>query len=441
LFHVDYEGSVGLSINANAIFLEVGLTATVGFVATADIFDPFPDTSGGLVRPYELIVYQGVNPINWFEFTLSMYFELEMYLRVQIWFFFDTIVVYELSYSIREELIEPIVITPPAVTAIAEVLDGELQLSAGAIVDAAALGLECVSQDGTLGDETIECSIGQKFATGEGVSLLLLSAGSSSPPNMAFAAIQSPIVLGNVGSLTLDYSSSGSTILSTGAIAIGATSIQAGIASVQFVGVNGASLSLPFPEVQDLTTTLSDCNHAYSLEGHTNIIIEADKILDGCSITATGGENVASVLVDFGTGACEDGNTVTVSTDDGETTVELYRVKDPLTKTFRFGPAFQVFEFQMSNCNDAASVLKTLSTTLSVRVNGGEGKSARFAILSFSSIKETQRFLSNVPGDDSVTIGDAVSGVNEVKSNVDVVGGMFLASMARKVPSESSIRA
>jgi hypothetical protein len=381
LFRVDCEGSVGLSVNANAIFLEVGVTATVGFVATADIFDPFPDTSGGLVRPYELITYQGINPINWFEFTLSIYFELEMYLRVQIWFFFGTIVVYELSYSIREELIEPIDIKPRAVTAIAEVLDGELQLSADAVGEAAVSGLECVSQDGTLGDETIECSIGGKFATGEGVSLLSLSTGSSSPPFMSFASIQSPIVLGKVGSLTLDYSSSGSTILTTGAIAIGASSIQAGIASVQFTEVQQASLTLPFPEVQDLTTTLSDCNHAYSLVGHTNIIIEADKILVGCSVEATGGENVASVLVDFGTGECEDGNHVTVSTDAGSTTVELYRAKDLLTKTFRFGSAFQVFEFHMSGCNDVVTVLKTLSTTLSVRVDGGEGKCGRYTIL------------------------------------------------------------
>jgi hypothetical protein len=371
-----------LSINANAIFLEVGLTATVGFVATADIFDPFPDTSGGLVRPYELITYQGLNPINWFEFTLSIYFELEMYLRVQIWLIFDTIVVYEISYSIREELIEPLDIRPPPVTPIAEVQDGELQLSDSARSEAETFGLECFSQDGTLGDETIECSIGEKFATGEGVTSLSFSAALSSRTDLAFTAIQSPIVLGDVKSLTLDYSSSGTTILSTGAIAIGATSIQAGIVSVQFTSIEEATLTLPFPEVQDLTTTLSDCKYTYNFNGHTNVIIEVDTILAGCKIEATGGENVASVLVHFVTGACVDGNRMTVSTtSDGATAVELYRASDQLSLPLKFGPAFQVFEFQMSNCNDDVVLLRTLSTTLSVTVNGGEGKCARSPIL------------------------------------------------------------
>lgn len=410
-------GSVGLNINANAVFLEVGLTASVGFVATADIFDPFPDTSGGLVRPYELITYQGLNPMNWFEFTLSIYFELEMYIRVQIWLIFDTIVVYELSYSIREDIIDPIEITPEGVTPIVEVQDGQLLLSATS--EAASAGLNCVSQEGSLGDETIECSIGEKFATGESVTKLTLSSGSGGrqilmmsdhdsiqTERMAlttgtaatFTGIQSPIDLGDVGALTLDYSSSGSTILSSGSIVLEQFSIQAGIANVAFTSIQKGAVKLPFPEVQDLTTTLRTCDNVYYLDGHTNLIIEADTINAECALEASGGESGASVLIDFGTGDCADGNDVKVDVADGKTTIALFRASDSLNKTFEFGPAFQVFEFQMSNCKDYITILKTLASTTSVTIYGRES-------------------------DDTVTVGDETNGVNQIFSNVTVNGG------------------
>ncbi|CAB9505197.1 Kringle domain [Seminavis robusta] len=412
-------GSVGLNINANAVFLEVGLTATVGFVATADIFDPFPETSGGLVRPYELITYQGLNPMNWFEFTLSIYFELEMYIRVQIWLIFDKITIYELSYSIREELIEPIEISPPGVTPVVQVEGGELVLTATS--EAESSGLVCVSQDGVLGEETIECAIGQKFATGEGVSQLsLTTSGASgrvldmlhydgsyagrmvltSSTDATFTSIQSPIDLGDVGTLSLNYYTSGTTILSNGAIVIEAMAIQAGLANVKFNNIQAGYLTLPFPEVQDLTTTLSDCNHPYTLDGHTNLVIDAANIQSGCSVVATGGQNEASVLIDFGTStSCPDGkNSLTVSTSGDSTTIDLYRASDGLTKSFSFGPAFQIFEFLMSECDDTVTLDSTLSTTLSVKINGRSG-------------------------DDTVTVGDANNGVNLIYGDLDVIGG------------------
>ena len=44
-----------------------------------DFYDPFPETSGGLVRPFELLSLSQ-NPIDWFEFTatISAYFSLSI---------------------------------------------------------------------------------------------------------------------------------------------------------------------------------------------------------------------------------------------------------------------------------------------------------------------------------------------------------------------------
>ena len=44
-----------------------------GFFVKADIdlFDPYPEESGGLVRPYELLAL-GTTPFDWFEISISM---------------------------------------------------------------------------------------------------------------------------------------------------------------------------------------------------------------------------------------------------------------------------------------------------------------------------------------------------------------------------------
>lgn len=44
-----------------------------------DFYDPFPETSGGLVRPFELVSFSP-NPIDWFELTatISAYFSLSI---------------------------------------------------------------------------------------------------------------------------------------------------------------------------------------------------------------------------------------------------------------------------------------------------------------------------------------------------------------------------
>ncbi|CAB9505193.1 Kringle domain [Seminavis robusta] len=411
-------GAVSVGVNVNAIFLEIGLTATVGFEATVDIWDPFPETSNGLVRPYELVVYQGLNPLDWLEFTLSMYFELEMYIRVQIWLIFTTITIYEISYSIREDIIAPILIEPLPVVPVVEVKDGDLTLN-----EDASGGLECFSLEGSLGEETVECILAtsgqEKFATAEGVAEITFTntrrnremlsmvrrdgtvSGRmmTSTSDLFFKGIQSPIKLGSVGKLTLDYLASGSKVLGNAQIALAATSIQAGIANTHFLGIsNKVVMELPFPEIQDLTTTLNDCNNQFDLIGHTNLIINADSIGTACSIKATGGENEASVLVDFGVSdSCMDGNSVKVSTSGEQTTIEIFRARDSFRKTFSFGTAFQIFEFLMSECQDTITIEKTLATTISIKVDGRKG-------------------------DDIISIGHGQDGVNLIFGDLDVTG-------------------
>lgn len=62
------------------------LSAVYGLISQCccsdiDIYDPFPSTSGGLVRPYELLTVS-TNPLEWFEYSLKMY--ITIYIRVKV---------------------------------------------------------------------------------------------------------------------------------------------------------------------------------------------------------------------------------------------------------------------------------------------------------------------------------------------------------------------
>lgn len=49
--------------------------------ATIDFFDPFPETSGGLVRPFELLCL-GTTPLDWFEFGVDISVSFSVYVKV-----------------------------------------------------------------------------------------------------------------------------------------------------------------------------------------------------------------------------------------------------------------------------------------------------------------------------------------------------------------------
>ena len=65
-------GQIRLGVAVSAAIVKVSVWGGVTFIATVDLFDPYPEESGGLVRPFELLSI-GSSPLDWFEFGLQIF--------------------------------------------------------------------------------------------------------------------------------------------------------------------------------------------------------------------------------------------------------------------------------------------------------------------------------------------------------------------------------
>lgn len=75
--------SISLTVEASVLFAKIGVSGKLTLTATIDLFDAYPETSGGLVRPFQLISV-GASPIDWFEFGIKINFDFEVYIRIGI---------------------------------------------------------------------------------------------------------------------------------------------------------------------------------------------------------------------------------------------------------------------------------------------------------------------------------------------------------------------
>ena len=69
------------AVTVSAVIVKVSVYGGVTFIATIDLYDPWPEESGGLVRPFELISL-GTTPLDWFEFTLEIYLNFGVSIEV-----------------------------------------------------------------------------------------------------------------------------------------------------------------------------------------------------------------------------------------------------------------------------------------------------------------------------------------------------------------------
>lgn len=65
-------GSINLGVSVSAVIVKVSVYGGVTFIVTIDLYDPYPEESRGLVRPFELLAI-GSSPLEWFEFGVEIY--------------------------------------------------------------------------------------------------------------------------------------------------------------------------------------------------------------------------------------------------------------------------------------------------------------------------------------------------------------------------------
>jgi len=398
-------GAVTLDVACNAAIVQVGVSGSVGFIATVDFFDPFPETSGGLVRPYELLVL-GSTPDQWFEFSFEIFVAFSVYIRIGLFVGFIRITLFELEEGFEITLLGPIFRQPRGPPALIE-LDPSGTLGLGDAV-VGGNGITCTSLAGVLGDEAVECFTGNQFRQVEGVKKISFDNGSGSGVPVLLQNIKSSTDLTGlrISELTLDYVSQGGTIISDDSITVERDEVLLGSANLSFdpttVGFAGTIL-LPRPEAPLLTTTFtSRCDRPWELVGHTNVVVDANRILRGCNIRSSGGQfNEASLTLDFATSDCSDGNEVTIGANGSEMEIIVTRPETSGGEfTITLGPSYTYIELFLPPCDrTTVTIVSTLETVEDIFIQGGAG-------------------------DDIIAVGNLKDGLDSIHADITVNGGL-----------------
>ena len=371
------EGRVGVSAEVN-LGISVRVGGGLSVIATIDLFDPNPETSGGLVRPYEVFSGPNATPLDWLEATLSIYVDV----RVSIKLAFITL----FKFKHKVKLLGPLEFKPKGLLPCMELdlSSGDLRLSNH------YTSFECTSLGGTGGQEEIECKCelngATKFQTFDNIKQLtsgLDSRGRHSTETCLLQGVHSnSTIYGEVDEFILDYSSSGSAIFPDRSIAISKSKVLVGEFVLQFETMTKTGqIKLPQPEMALLRTSVGQkCENNWELYGHSDLEILVSELSDGCGITAYGGNSTdAKLVVDFGSDKtrCFDGNSVSFS--DGAEFINITIIRQDTETTnstflMKIGPSYKNIEVKMTKCNDVFALKETHASlqSLSLELFGGD---------------------------------------------------------------------
>lgn len=211
--------------------------------------------------------------------------------------------------------------------------------------------------------------------------------------------------LTNLGSLTFDYSQPAGEF--SGAYIEGAK-VKFGNANIKhsLVGTHCGTVIFPALEITSLVTYIQDgCNNCWTTEGHSHLHVMANEVLDGCNIVANGGDETASVTIDFdydnGDASCRHNNTVTLEASGSNTIITVTRPQmfgDPHQFTVTASDSYRNFVTIGSNCDDTVQIVNTLGNAKTVTIETGGGV-------------------------DTVRLGSSTGGMSGIHADVFVFGG------------------
>jgi hypothetical protein len=391
--------TIRLACDVSFAIVKVGVSGGLGIRATIDLFDAYPETSKGLVRPFELLSI-GSSPLEWFEFDVEIFVTFRIYFKIGIFSGPFKITLYKWTYKfvliIFQYSWKPSVPTQSGGLdssgtlnldtggETASLRSGTLKLNAGSAsissISASEDGLECTNMAGTVGQETIECAYGDQYQTFYDAKTVKASGAG----DILLRGLRSPVDLTafSVSNVILDYQSAGVMVIADNVIIIQAKEIVAGDFIMRFDGMSGSGLLLlPQPEQAFLTTTFTgQCYSSWVLSGHSNVIVMADQIAQDCSILSYGGNATkAKLTIDFGFEegrTCQDGNAVILDTDDTEEgqfiRATISRPDMEKDVVVRVGSVFSDVTIKMSTCKDTVQVLQThgIDGTLTILTGG-----------------------------------------------------------------------
>ena len=382
---VVFEASVTASVEVSAVIVKVGVSGGITITIEIDFYDPNPTTSGGLVRPFELIGISP-NPLDWFEITINAYVRLSAYIQVGIFLGFIEIVLFELKQEFVFVIVDALTITP-------SLTDRVATIGATGTVTISALNgpITCKHMDGGSGDETVQCwESNVEFPVigyFEGVRDLDLS-GEGSEQNrrlelstqssdvMIIDCIESVIDCSVQERIELRYKQCN---IYGDELKIGGEEVNALEGPVKFRSgtlVSG-EIYMPDPPQDFLVTQVGrDCNAEWILHGDTSLTIMGSQLGPGCEVAAYGGalDTELHVNLELTAGQSCENNSVVIELDDGD---------EPRGRVFLGGVEKVRFNSLVYNdividgrneCEDEIRVKQTSNTVKSVAITtyGGD---------------------------------------------------------------------
>lgn len=162
----------------------------------------------------------------------------------------------------------------------------------------------------------------------------------------------------------------------------------------------------PLLDIPDLFTFIQgNCDNKWIMHGHSHLVVKANEILSKCDIVSYGGNETASVTIDFGSDSdalCQHNNTVTLETSGSETIITVSRrpgmFGQPIDFTVTVSERYRNFVIKTSNCDDTVIVKNTLPDAKTLSISTGGGK-------------------------DTVRLGGVAGGMNGIYADVFVDGG------------------
>ncbi|EJK50116.1 hypothetical protein THAOC_30946, partial [Thalassiosira oceanica] len=378
---ITFEAAVIASVSVSAAFVDAGVSGGVTFSVEIDWYDPYPETSGGLIRPFELLAL-GPNPLNWF--TLRWQTDLNLFIYVKVGVFITVplygrshLTLYELRAAYTQVIMalynEPQPFPPLAQKS----SSGQLSLSEWDPSN----NVTCANKGGSVGNEELQCwetdSSAPIIQTFSGVRSLQngnrrrlrrdlqAEAGSGS---LLMECIQSDYDHGSNPTIVLNY---GPCQISNSLLIITRTAIT-GVGRTTFSSLASGSVILPSPPQDGLVTTVGNsCDAQWTLTGDTSIEIKGREVNSGCKIIATSGTRPVDLWIDFDEQKAGCTNDYSVLVQDGLVTLNNGGATEA-TVTFD-SSVFKDINIIMSPCNDVINIESTSSAQESISIYGGAG--------------------------------------------------------------------
>lgn len=377
---VVFEASITASAEVSAAIVKIGVSGGLRFVIAFDFYDPNPATSGGLIRPFEMVCISP-NPLDWFEVTISAFVKVSFYIQIGLFLGFFEIVLFEYRLGVEFPLFDPIKITPKLPGRVATIDPAGI-----ATIDfpPSTGSVTCKHIDGGSGDEKVQCwqtdNNHPMINYLEKVSSLAINPSSSRPQlsggttnTITLSCITSSFDISSIGKIKLDYEQCS---LYGGQLKISGNKVAGTEGPIMFsnTALQG-EIILPRPAQDFLVTSIGDeCNAEWTVSGDTALILMVGTMGSNCMVKALGYKLDSVLTADLSSTNCVTSYLTIDLADGSEPRGRVYKgtiLHAQFDSTLYNDIVIQDFT---EDCNNYIRVKNTSQTLKSVSINtfGGD---------------------------------------------------------------------